>query len=703
MEDQTPTGRTKRTNCHRRKTRCDIVDKGAPCTNCSKHSRPGCRLYEKKTRSYHRDVQPRVNRAIRPRDINPVAAGASGTPTRSPTPVAREASDPGNLAEFIDREELRTAAINLRGRMCFIGTGVSNFNYLVRQSSLNPIDEGAVHFANRQFHPVHTAHDLRSVPPSALERLDTALERRLLGAYFERVNRGWPIVDEHHFMTQYESKDPEDGPSLPLLNAILIVGAHALGSEDESLKALQPVLFRRTKTLIDRRFDQDRTVYVQAALLLTWYSDGLEELTANAWHWIGIATRIALGHGIHRDVTKSRMLPVSKRIWTRLWWVLVQFDTMVSASYGRIPALDIDESDVPELERSHFEGIPDADADFVIQHSKLCCIISRTMRRRWSLRSTVQSQVKATREADEALALFVSQLPPALHLSRPDMNAWKATLHLTYNNFLILLHRPAPRNNPTNVVSDAVSNVCSDLSVCGVAVVAMASIFDTLRHRGLLLRLWLYDIHALFTAMIHVSCELKLLNPLVSARAQQTFESLMASLVVLARHWRFAQGLLCLFQQRVQWSAPRRALMTATWRQPSAESARNDVQNVTLSLTPSDIPALQSAKGKVSGGNIMQVTGIHAHDQTVRHGDVNGTPATSSWTVGDDGYIGRGVDFPTRTDENSNKASRDYLGYPHGAQYADGDGFLAELPSPDGSALDFLLGDLGGSDQWFGL
>lgn len=253
----------------------------------------------------------------------------------SPTPDADSGeNDPGNLADFIDREDYRVAEVGHGGRLCFIGTGISNFNYLVRQSSLHPGDNSAFHFGNRQFHRKYTAHNLQ-IPHEALRLPGQALSDRLIDAYFEHINRGWPIIDEELFRAQYKDNDPGNPLSLPLLNTVFLVGAHVLSSHDESLKSLQSLFFRRAKTLIDCRFEQDRTVYVQAALLMTWYSDGLEEVVANAWHWIGVATRTAFGMGMHRDVTRSKMLQVHKLTWTRLWWVLFQFDTMVSASYGR--------------------------------------------------------------------------------------------------------------------------------------------------------------------------------------------------------------------------------------------------------------------------------------------------------------------------------------------------------------------------------
>ena len=268
---------------------------------------------------------------IRPREQTPVTLA----PALAGPASDAEDNETGNLCDLIDREDLRAAEIGYGGRMCFIGSEISNFNYLVRQSSLHPGDDTVFHFGNRQFHPKYTCHDLHHIPPESLERAEPEVERKLLRAYFDHINRGWPIVDEECFMVQYSGKDPRIPLSLPLLNAILLVGSHVLAPEDRSMKKLQTAFFRRAKTLIDCRLDQDRTVYVQVALLMTWYSDGLEEIVANGWHWIGVATRTALGCGMDRDVTQSKIVPVAKRTWTRLWWVLFQFDTMVSASYGR--------------------------------------------------------------------------------------------------------------------------------------------------------------------------------------------------------------------------------------------------------------------------------------------------------------------------------------------------------------------------------
>ena len=201
---------------------------------------------------------------------------------------------------------------------------------------------------------------------------------------------------------------------------------------------------------------------------------------------------------------------------------------------------------MPELEPKHFEGIPGAQYDFVVNHAKLCAIISKAMRKRWSLRATTESQIKAVRDADEELARFSLDLPESLQLSLPGLTTWQSTLHITYNNFIIVLHRPPP----TDKTRDETLEACADSNMCGGATIHITSILETLLHKGSLSALWPYDVHAIFTALIHASNELTSSSPLVSAKARRTCESLLKSLRVFAQQSLFAKGVLHLFKRR---------------------------------------------------------------------------------------------------------------------------------------------------------
>ncbi|KPM36849.1 Acetamidase regulatory protein [Neonectria ditissima] len=575
----------------RRTIRCDILAEGPPCSNCLSQNISSCRFYEKKkarsslarhSRS-HVPIQPRgqqiVTAPATPIDVHPPWPDASvpPVPQEASTSISVEASEfvhrdqqqrrPGprsasasissttyngegvderasrNLAEFIDTDDVRVSEIGQNSRLYFIGTEFSNLNYLVRQRSPH-VNLDQLHFGSH-----HPARKVGRIPAEVLELPEKALADELIQAYFAHVNSGWPIVDEVDFMARYNSSDPRHKVPLPLLYAVFLVGAHASVPRPNNYRALKMQFFHRAKLLIDSRFEEDRKLYVQVALLLTWSCDNLEDIVSNSWYWIGFAARTALGLGMHRDASQSKMSVVPKREWVRIWWVIFQFDVLLSTAYGRPQAIRLDESDTQALQECHFEGIPQANVAFVIEHTRLCVIFSKSMRQVLALRSTPAEKAEARRRADEDLAQFIIQLPECLRKPQSEASSWQCFLQLTYNNFLVLLHRPPPRQNPHQPVLDA----ASDLNICGDAVVVITSVFESMRTKRSMGDLAIPGMYTLFTALVHVSSELKSTNPLVAAKSMRMLDSLLLSLRELSHHWLFARSLLRLFEERAIW------------------------------------------------------------------------------------------------------------------------------------------------------
>jgi hypothetical protein len=126
---------------------------------------------------------------------------------------------------------------------------------------------------------------------------------------------------------------------------------------------------------------------------------------------------------------------------------LVQFDVLVTLSYGRPQAINLDDADVPPLTVQDFDGLDEnVDADFVVHYAELCAIISRVLRERFALRASLATKTAALKRADSKLAQWMTDLPRSLRPGLPHDNVskWPAILHINFNNFLILLHRPPP-------------------------------------------------------------------------------------------------------------------------------------------------------------------------------------------------------------------------------------------------------------------
>lgn len=170
-------------------------------------------------------------------------------------------------------------------------------------------------------------------------------------------------------------------------------------------------------------------------------------------------------------------------------------------------------------------------------------MISYIVRERFGLRVSAERRKAILPEADEALANWSLKLPDNLRFRASDMDQWSAMLHLTYNNFLILLHRPHPR---ASAYSDDYGP--HDAEICSAAAGVISSIFEELRLNDRLKFLWYSGVHTLFTAMIQVRVELRFSNPVLAINGLRRFDSASHSLRELANYWPHAATILSLFE-----------------------------------------------------------------------------------------------------------------------------------------------------------
>ena len=484
------------------------------------------------------------------------------------------------LVEFIDQPQLAERPIDKTARILYVGSPLSNMHFLLRQRMARAAREQPQpqpHLPHQQSPPsdarsgASTAHAAifandvvhyptnRIAKPSAglgglaadglpFEAFQLPPKRtvdQLLAAYLQHINPGFPVVDGRLLMRQYRARDPQNPPSLLLLQAMLVAGAHVHYTDPGERAAHKALFFRRAKMLLDARVERNRDTVVQAALLLTWHADGPEDVAANAWHWIGLAARTATGLGMHRDAEASTLVAHNKRMWRRVWWLLVACDVLVALQYGRPPALHLDDTDVQPPVAADFADCGEGTrVDYVLRLVQLCILLSTHVLRRQfrgggSVRATattnkpaVSAAASSLRRTDEALANWFLHLPPSLQIgglgngmsaspssttAGASINVWTAFLHLTYNTALLVLHRqvPSPSSFPPATTSSSSSSLQSssmpsassadDVEICTNAAVAIQQICHAVCASGQAVYLWSPAINSLFTALIQLS------------------------------------------------------------------------------------------------------------------------------------------------------------------------------------------------------
>ena len=198
------------------------------------------------------------------------------------------------------------------------------------------------------------------------------------------------------------------------------------------------------------------------------------------------------------------------------------------------------------LTTGDFEGCEGrAQVECVIKGTELCIIISTVLRARFSARISPERRSKALSRADKALANWFSLLPKQLHLRSSNRGLWPALLHVIYNNFLLILHRPEPGS-----IGNTVERGPNESEICSAAASAIVAVFEELCEKDLLKYTWISSVNAMLTTMLQVNAELRFSNPVLFHSALRRFDSTLYSLRQLSEYWLSACPIVRLFEER---------------------------------------------------------------------------------------------------------------------------------------------------------
>lgn len=358
--------------CHARKVRCDVATVGFPCTNCRKAGRDDCEVHQKRRRVGSRSdfpiamaggpgQLPAISSANgRPWDGSPYgldpAQGAQGTAVGA-TPILQNSLTGeqyrSQFVQFAEHPAINEQPVVGEESFTHVGSGVSNLNFFTPHGSTDgkfPV----LHHPSRTMARRIAPREPERVPVEALQLPEVETVDRLIGAYFTHINPAFPVVDEARFLGQYHGHNPQNPPSLLLLQSILFAGAHAFYRETREREVMKAMFLRRAKMLVDAGFEHDTSVVVQSALLLGMYSDDTKDGVANPWFWNRYAAALAQELGMHRDAEHSMLPSNRKRLWRRLFWLLFRCDMELALQYGRPQAVHLDDCDVQPLHTGDF-------------------------------------------------------------------------------------------------------------------------------------------------------------------------------------------------------------------------------------------------------------------------------------------------------------------------------------------------------------
>ncbi|KAK9460146.1 fungal-specific transcription factor domain-containing protein [Lipomyces oligophaga] len=539
---------------------------------------------------------------------NPLSA-----PVHSPSVAQASNRSEETLANIVDVTTDEPASVRRSGRVAYLGA-TSNISLLVQSKAG---DSEVYHYPLPDEIRVGSAR-LNDLDPEDVELLNRRgafllpprdLCDELIECFFSTIHPLVPMINKTQFMRRY--KDPENPPSLLLLQSILLAGTRVcrnplLLDQSGSSDLASLTLYKRAKALYDANYEDDRIVIVQSLVLLGWWWEGPEDVTKNVFYWTRVALTVAQGFGLHRSVEKSQLSIIDKRLWKRVWWVLFCRDRSVSIALGRPVLINTDDIDVPMITEDDFieeegpgpyEYPPNSLHVKLFIHSlKLWEIMGLILRQQFSVASEtsrVNNRGLDITQLDMALGAWMNNLPEEIRypLNDPSKhNFFKGILHLQYYTMLSLLHR-------TNMSQPRAQSIAGNRYLMsypsrGIAFQAahsIARIMDNMTKADELQNVPAFTVYTLFSAMIMLIYQTKSNNPAAVKAAQHSLKICMHALEELGKSYIIARMILRLFEKAGESKLIRDRICSAINPRPQQGQAGSPTQQPSQAATAATI------------------------------------------------------------------------------------------------------------------
>lgn len=174
--------------------------------------------------------------------------------------------------------------------------------------------------------------------PSAWLRTQPLLTRTLVenyvDAYFKLYHPTFPILHEPTFRSEYAREAPRPGGGVwhVLANLVVAMGAFVSSTCSDGTDA---TIFRGVKDgLSVESLESGSLALVQIFALAANYLQKRNKPNSGS-NYAGIALRLAIGLGLHKEFEDWKTSPLRKEIRRRVWWLLCILDVGATVTYGR--------------------------------------------------------------------------------------------------------------------------------------------------------------------------------------------------------------------------------------------------------------------------------------------------------------------------------------------------------------------------------
>lgn len=156
----------------------------------------------------------------------------------------------------------------------------------------------------------------------------------MIDAYFKLFHLNYPIIHEPTFRAQFSEVIPRPHEDSWLVLAY-VVAAIGVWSSAKSADNLDLALFAQARSILSFNFLELGNLTLVQALTLTSNYQQKRDRPNSAYNYLGLAVRMAMGLGLHKEFQGWNISPLNMEIRRRVWWSLCVFDCGATITFSR--------------------------------------------------------------------------------------------------------------------------------------------------------------------------------------------------------------------------------------------------------------------------------------------------------------------------------------------------------------------------------
>ncbi|ROW11228.1 hypothetical protein VMCG_01307 [Cytospora schulzeri] len=156
----------------------------------------------------------------------------------------------------------------------------------------------------------------------------------MIDGYFKLFHLNYPIIHEPTFRAQFSEVIPRPHGDSWLVLAY-VVAAIGVWSSAKTGDNLDFTLFAQARSILSFNFLELGNLTLVQALTLTSNYQQKRDRPNSAYNYLGLAVRMAMGLGLHKEFQGWNISPLNMEIRRRVWWSLCVFDCGATITFSR--------------------------------------------------------------------------------------------------------------------------------------------------------------------------------------------------------------------------------------------------------------------------------------------------------------------------------------------------------------------------------